>query len=174
MLVWADYHLIYDIIIHGHHILTRVTFLAFNCLKFFTLKRILSIHLFLEPRSPEIFYDVFRVPQSPLHLRNAEALSHQTSQSSYTKNMVKDQLSKKRWIAVWTLASRARRSSGLSRNTPLEFLQLTSQDILRKQTNLRTSHLFCFVHLYVVECCCWLCSVLFFTSRRGYWVEINK
>ena len=43
------------------------------------------------------FSGLFRVPQFPLYLRNAEVVSHQTSQSSsfsYIKNTSKDQLFK--------------------------------------------------------------------------------
>ena len=111
------------------------------------------------------------MPQSPLHLRNAEALSHQTSQSSYIKNMVKDQLSKKKWIAVWTLASRARKVLGtFEKYTPgVSPINFTGYCKKANQTSYKPLVLF---RSFV--CCCWFCSVLFFTSRRGYWVEINK
>ena len=47
------------------------------------------------------FSGPFRLPQIPLYLRNAEVLSHQTSQSSNTKNMFKAQFFKTRRLQFY-------------------------------------------------------------------------
>ena len=64
------------------------------------------------------FSGPFRLPQIPLYLRNAEVLSHQTSQSSYTKNMFKAQFFKTRRLQFdkWLLGPKT--LSGISRNRP--------------------------------------------------------
>ena len=67
------------------------------------------------------FSDLFRVPQFPSYLRNAEALSHQTSQSScffYVKNVLKGQRLKTGRLQFDNGLSGPEKFSGLSRNRP--------------------------------------------------------
>ena len=54
-----------------------------------------------------IFSGLFRVPQSLLYFRNAEVLSHQTSQSFWCfmhEKHVKRSALQNKWIAIWQLA----------------------------------------------------------------------
>ena len=67
------------------------------------------------------FSGLFRVPQFPLYLRNAEVVSHQTSQSSsfsYIENTLKDQLFKTSGLQFDNWLFRPQEFSALSRNRP--------------------------------------------------------
>ena len=89
---------------------------------FYLLKQWLRSPRSLLLKSPENFRAYFECHDSPLYLRNAEVLSHQTSQSPvlvfYTLKLLKDQLFKKSgWQSNnWLLLLET--LSGLSRNRP--------------------------------------------------------
>ena len=74
-------------------------------------------------KMPGNFSGLLRVPQFPLYLRNAEALSHQTSQSSgfsYIKITLKDQLFKTSGLQFDNWLFGPEKFSGPSRNRPLD------------------------------------------------------